>query len=297
MTAPLSIGLDAGGTKTALLARSGSREVSLSGPGAHALRDGAEGAADRLAELVREACREAGGAPAARVVAGVAGAGREAERAALQRAFAERLGAGVRVEVVHDAAIALDAAWGEGSGAVLVVGTGSVLFARDEDGRTLRAGGWGHALGDDGSGTALGRAALRAVLAAHDGGPPTALADAFAEQDLATPEAILRAVYVADRPLASFAPTLLGAVDSGDWVAEQALMRETNAVGQQAGWLATRAAEAVSPRVALVGGLVREAAYRQRLLAALERHLPGWTVEPDPPPPVAGALRRAEALT
>jgi hypothetical protein len=45
-----------------------------------------------------------------------------------------------------------------------------------------------------------------------------------------------------------------------------------------------------------VGGLLHQAAYRTSLLGALDRHLPGWEVEPNPPPPVAGALREAEAL-
>ena len=73
-------------------------------------------------------------------------------------------------------------------------------------------------------------------------------------------------------------------------------MRETNALGQQAGWLATRVGESVAHRLALVGGLAKEAVYRTALLGALDRHLPGWAVEPDPPAPVVGALRMAENL-
>ena len=51
---------------------------------------------------------------------------------------------------------------------VLVVGTGSVAMAYERSGhdfvRTGRAGGWGRLLGDDGSGYAIGRDAIRATL-------------------------------------------------------------------------------------------------------------------------------------
>ena len=51
---------------------------------------------------------------------------------------------------------------------VLVVGTGSVAMAYERSGhdfvRTGRAGGWGRLLGDDGSGYAIGREAIRATL-------------------------------------------------------------------------------------------------------------------------------------
>lgn len=51
---------------------------------------------------------------------------------------------------------------------VLVVGTGSVAMAYKREGqlfrRTGRAGGWGHLLGDDGSGYAVGRDAIRKTL-------------------------------------------------------------------------------------------------------------------------------------
>ncbi len=293
----LIIGLDAGGTKTAAHARLGAREFELVGPGTNVLRDGIEAAAQTLAALVRQASGEADGAAVVSVCAGVAGAGREPERSQLESALASELGETVSVRVVHDAQIALDAAWEGGSGAVLVVGTGSVLFGRTEEGELIRAGGWGWRLGDDGSGTALGRAAVRAALAAHDGGPPTALTERFAEdEDIHTADALIHTVYEAQRPLAEFAPVLLAACEAGDWIAEQALMRETNAIGQQAGWLATRVADTLTHRLALVGGLSGEPVYRAALLGALDRHLPGWTIDPTPAAPARGALRLAHEL-
>lgn len=296
MTAPLAIGLDVGGTKTAALAAANGTSRRFSGDGVHALRDGLEAVADTVADLVAQARSAFDGAAVAGVAVGVAGAGRSEEQHALAEALRQRLG-GARVAVTHDADVAYQAAWGDESGALLLVGTGSFVLARTEGGDALRAGGWGALLGDDGSGTALGRIALRAVLAALDGGPPTALVDrADLDFGLATTDDVIRAVYTERRPLASFAPLLLTAAADGDWAASSALDRETNVLAQQVGWLATRAAGGVRERLAIAGGLVNEDVYRASLTAALERHLPGWSVAPCEAEPVEGALALAQRL-
>ena len=292
---PLYIGLDAGGTKTAALAAAGGEPKRFDGPGAQLLRDGVEATAATLVALVDEARRSFRGAPLGGVAVGLAGAGRVGAQEAVAAALRPRLG-GAPVAVTHDADVAYRAVWGDESGAVALVGTGSFLAARTLDGEPLRAGGWGAALGDEGGGAALGRAALRAVLAALDGGPPTALVERAAAEDLRTADDVIGAVYIEKRPLASFAGLLLDAAASGDWTAETLLARETNALAQQAGWLATRAGDAVTPRIAMSGGLAREAVYRTSLDGALARHLPGWAVSHSKAAPVEGALLLARTL-
>ena len=42
-------------------------------------------------------------------------------------------------------------------GVVIIAGTGSIAYGRDADGHAARAGGWGHVLGDEGSGYWIGR--------------------------------------------------------------------------------------------------------------------------------------------
>ena len=295
MTDALFVGVDAGGTKTALLAAGGGRTVERTGPGAQALRDGSEVAAGVIADLVAQAQDELG-AELAGVAVGLAGAGRPAIQEAVAQALRQRF-ARAAVRVVHDAEVAYHAAWGDESGALLVVGTGSLVFARDEAGETLRAGGWGAALGDDGSGTALGRAALRALLAAFDGGPPSALPELAAEaHGLGSADDVFEAVYTRRQPLAAYAGLALAAVEAGDWAAEAALRAETNALAKQAGWLATRGGDAVRHRLAYAGGLAAEPVYRAALDDALGRHLPGWKISMCETEPVQGALAMAQAL-
>lgn len=296
MSAPLFVGLDAGGTKTAILATADGAPVRFQGPGAQILRDGPELTADTLASLVEQARDRSGGTPLGGVAVGLAGAGRAEAQVAVSDALRARLG-DVPVVVTHDAEIAREAAWGDGSGVLLLVGTGSLVYGRTETGEAIRAGGWGARLGDDGSGTALGRAALRAVLAAYDGGPPTALVEIAAEDfDLPTADAVITAVYVEGRRVASFAPLLLSGVRADDWVSSSILARETNALGQQTGWLATRAGDDLAHRLAYTGGLSAEDVYVSALEATLERHLPGWTVSRSEAEPVEGALALAQRL-
>lgn len=296
MADPLYVGVDAGGTKTAVLAVAGDRSCRLEGPAAQALRDGPAAAASVVAELLADARRQHDGAPLAGVAVGLAGAGREPVREAVAAALRPALD-GAALAVTHDADIAFHAAWGDGSGALLLVGTGSLVFARTDEGETVRAGGWGSLLGDDGSGAALGRAALRGLLAALDGGPPSALPEIAAESfDLAEAGDVMEAVYTGHRPLATFAPLLLAAVEAGDWAAEAALHAEVNALAKQAGWLATRVGDGIRQRLAYAGGLGGEPVYQTALEAALERHLPGWTVTRCEADPVEGALALAKAL-
>ena len=287
------VGVDSGGTKTAVLAEGPGGTRTVTGPGAQLLRDGVEAAADTVRQLVEQALD---GAACRALVVGIAGAGRPESRAALAEALGERLGP-VPVQVFHDAHVAYHGAWGDESGALLLVGTGSFVLARDEDGEVARAGGWGALLGDDGSGTALGRGALRALLATLDGGPPSAFPEIAAERfGLDSSDAALRAVHTDRQPLASFAPLALAAVEAGDWTAETLLRSEVNALAKQAGWLATRLGDRVRLRLRYLGGLANEPVYTAALEDALGRHLPGWAVEPCPVEPAEGALALARAL-
>ncbi|GIL40137.1 BadF/BadG/BcrA/BcrD ATPase family protein [Roseiterribacter gracilis] len=74
--------------------------------------------------------------------------------------------ASVRVET--DAHTACLGAFAGGDGGILIIGTGSVGYALI-GGVAQSIGGWGFEISDDGSGAAMGRAAIRAAVRAHDG--------------------------------------------------------------------------------------------------------------------------------
>src|SRR3990172_4004332 len=70
---------------------------------------------------------------------------------AIGRGIMRRIGARARIVVVNDALVALVAGIGDAPGVVIICGTGSIAYGRSAD-RAARAGGWGHILGDEGSG-------------------------------------------------------------------------------------------------------------------------------------------------
>lgn len=84
-----------------------------------------------------------------------------------------------RVLLAHDSITSYLGALGDEPGVVIASGTGVVTLAVGAD-SLARVDGWGHLIGDAGSGFWIGRAAFDAVLRAHDGrGPATALTDAI----------------------------------------------------------------------------------------------------------------------
>ena len=298
MSDRLVIGIDAGGTKTALRAERGIRApLALEGPGINLRRDGLDHTTEVLASLVRETLDAYGGAARTTVCAGISGASSDTETVAAHLRTALAPGTDVLVHIVHDAEIALDAAFDTASGIVLIAGTGSIVYGRRRDGSTLRAGGWGFRLGDDGSGTALGRAALRAVAAALDGGPLTRLRKLIADtHGIDSMETLLAWTYTDTPSLAGMAPLLLQAAAAGDEQAGDLLHDETDTLAQQTAWLARRAGSQIERRVALLGGLMSEAPYHEALVGALAHRLPGWFVARCEQEPVEGALRRARRL-
>ena len=294
---PLYIGLDAGGTKTEWLARVGDASAEGRGPGVNLQRDGAERTADVLAGLLAAALGALGHEALGAVCLGIAGAGRAEEQADL----AERLRARwpslahAPLLVEHDGLVALEAAFGGASGLVAVVGTGSLMLARTEAGRLLRAGGWGARIGDEGSGVALGTAVLAAVAADFDGGEPTALRHFLAEQrGLDAPEALIRAVYRDGIAVQDLAPLAVAAAENHDWVGTRIIKTQANALAQRAGWLVAASEDALAPRLVLLGGMTQEAYYRECLAEAFLRHLPRWRIVRPERRPVEGALALAQ---
>jgi N-acetylglucosamine kinase-like BadF-type ATPase len=132
-------------------------------------------AASAIADTVRQALSTSNQLTAEVLVVGAAGAGRTAEREELERALrAEHIAS--RVRVITDIEVALAAAFGRGPGIIISAGTGSIAIARTESGDLHRSGGYGWQMGDEGSGYAIGRAALSALSRAADGrGPKTML--------------------------------------------------------------------------------------------------------------------------
>jgi N-acetylglucosamine kinase-like BadF-type ATPase len=126
--------------------------------------------------------------------------------------------------VVNDVVGAWAAATGAQPGVGAISGTGSNVFGVGPGGRAWRAGGWGHVLGDEGSGYWLAVQSIKAALSDRDrSGPPTALSAAVLDFfDVPSVEALAALVYsrpLAKGEIAAFAIEAARVAHAGDAVA------------------------------------------------------------------------------
>ena len=296
------IGVDGGGTKTRVVVADerGQQLGSADGPGS-AVRPGeADRSADVIIVTTREAlasCEMTHVTPKVLCV-GVAGVGREPDRQALWQALMAR---DVADEVVvhADAAIALDDAFGDGAGILLIAGTGSVAFGRGPTGSGSRCGGWGPVCGDEGSGAWIGRRALSIVTASSDEREPsTALVGAIltAAQVDDVHGLIGWASAATPADLATLAPIVASVADAGDLRANSLLSMASEELVLHVRTLARQlfGDERASIPVAFAGGLLSPGApLRKRVEHRMKTAVPGAQLRSEEVVPVRGAVRGA----
>lgn len=296
------IGIDGGGSKThAIVADEQGRTIAeMVGPGS-AVRPGlAEHSATVIATVVRDAlasCEMTHVVPRALCV-GVAGAGRETERQELWQALASR---DLATELVlhSDFSIALDDAFGDGPGVLMISGTGSVAFGRGPTGTTARCGGWGPVCGDEGSGAWIGRRALSVVTASADGREPdTALIGAVltAAQVNETSDLVAWAAGAAPSQLATLAPVVLSVAEAGDLRANAIVSLAVEELVLHVRSLARQlfGDERAALPLALSGGMMtRGSTLRKRFEHRVKTAVPGAQLRSEPVIPARGAVRAA----
>jgi N-acetylglucosamine kinase-like BadF-type ATPase len=163
------LGIDVGGSKTVCLLADDDERVIAEGRDEGANLQGAgELALEKVLHSVMESTLDGTGIVPSAICLGIAGVDRASDEAVV-RSIMGRIGFKARILIVNDALIALQAGVRDASGIVIVSGTGSIAYGRNDRGEASRAGGWGYALGDEGSGYWIGRLALRAVVRHADG--------------------------------------------------------------------------------------------------------------------------------
>jgi glucosamine kinase len=292
------LGIDGGGTKTrcALGDESSVLATSMTG-GSNMIRLGEAQAREAIQAAVRQACSTANVSPdhLRRVCIGAAGAARPEIAAKLRTILAEITPASV--EVVGDMVIALEAAFGPGPGVIAIAGTGSIVWGRDAVGRTARAGGWGFAISDEGSGHWIGRRAVSAILHTHDDDEETALAGlVLHEWNLATLDELVQKANCLPPPdFPRLFPLVLRAAEQNDSVA-QALLAEaaSHLSNLTAAVLRRLAPQPPYVPVAMTGSVFRQSNdIRKVFYNTLQAAFPGLEIRPNPAVPVEGALARA----
>ena len=212
--------------------------------------------------------------PIASVVLCFAGCRTNADRARL-RALATRVWPRAAVTTGNDLDSGLAAAFGaRGTGILVLSGTGSVVVGRNARGQLARAGGWGHLLGDHGSGYALAIANLKSQIANYDhtGKVSPHLRAVLRRLCLNTPEQLLDWAHLAGKTdIAALLPDLVNADRRHLDHAAALLAADAVAVAKKL--------RLASPDIVLAGGVLRNRPpFRRAVIRALRAALPDASV-------------------
>lgn len=293
------------------------------------IRLGEQQARESLHSAIRQVCAAAKISPdrIAAVCVGATGAARPEIAETIRKIVAESIpgNSAAKIEVVADTIIALEAAFGAGPGVIVIAGTGSVAYGRDLAGHTARAGGWGFAISDEGSGYWIGRRAISAILRSRDQGIEGRAEDQGRETTLTA--LVLRAWKLSSidelvtpanaTPPPEFArlfPIVLRAADEGDPLAREILDDAGSKLAELASTVVRRLAPRASPEtaagklsvdqtavdklpVAMTGSVFRQSAnVREVFHRELQKIFPGIEVHQNLADPVDGALARARRM-
>lgn len=170
-----------------------------------------------------------------------------------------------RLFISNDLVSGHAAAFGEQPGILAIAGTGSVVFGRNSAGKTARAGGWGHLLGDHASAYWLALRNLQLEVRHFDltGKTSRPLQQCLRQLCLNTPDQLVDWMGQAGKEeVAGLAPLLTGANPALLREGAQLLAADIRAVAAR---LHLR-----QPAIFLAGGCARNA----RFVSALRQHFP-----------------------
>lgn len=207
--------------------------------------------------------------------------------------------AGGELLLCGDEEIALDAAFYGGAGVLIVAGTGSNVMGRTHDGQIARAGGWGPALADEGSGHWIGHEGLRSAFRARNEGRPTQLLDEVIRYwDLSGLDELVEKANATPSPdFSKLTRVIISCAENGDAVSLEVL----NRAGEELAHLAMlvirqmrQMGEASTPRIAFIGSVLAHIGLvRDSMSQALRRAYAEIEIFPTPVDAVQGALWRA----
>jgi len=192
---------------------------------------------------------------------GSAGVDREEDKGVFAGILRGATGYSGPLAVGNDAEPALAGALVDTEGMLIISGTGSIAYGRARDGTTVRAGGLGHLLGDEGSAWRIAFDAICRSLRSSEGRDlKTALLGAALEHfGLASPDAFIPFVYgrLDKRRIARFAEVVGEYRDRGDLLAVDLFDR----AAEELALLATSVHDRIGSRLekkrlAFKGGLI-----------------------------------------
>jgi glucosamine kinase len=296
----LFLAIDAGGTKTRCLLADENQVLAQATTGSVKLmRVGEPEACSRLEAMLKEVALTANVhlSEISETCIGLAGLSIEAVREWAERELRKSVGG--NLILAGDEEIALDGAFHGGPGILIIAGTGSNVLGRAADGAMYHAGGWGPALGDEGSGFWIGQEALRAGFWARDRGISTNLLTDIG--DFWGAKSIGEIVEMANaRPGPDFpalAPLVVRCAEARDELAAAVLERAGAELADQVALVALKMEESgPQPRIeaAYTGSVLEHISLvRSAMIEALKNSSPNVRVAEGTVDSLEGALWRA----
>ena len=290
------LGIDGGGTKTALLLTDidGTPLRQTTAAACNPMDIGFARAAKILREAIDDICADLNPSEIA-MFAGIAGGGSSPVKEQLHDFFS--IFEFAAFDNDSDNRNILEAGLGHRDGISVIIGTGICVQARYGE-QLHRVGGWGYFIDRGGSGFNLGQDALQVYFAAQDGSGEVSLLSALVGETAAcSPEELVGRMYSGGKTfVASFAPLVTQAYRMGDPAADAILSRNAAYIAHLIATAAKQFPEdcAVIP-VVLCGGL----SHIQEIVSRVEQQLSdnsALQIECLSREPVIGAAMAAQKL-
>ncbi len=297
---------DCGATKTdcALADINGNILYTTTGGAANFLVSGTEGTSGIIMSLLNDCIKKFNTdySKIENIVIGAAGAGRKKDAEKLESSLLDIFSSdGIKIKslkVVSDAQIALEGAFPNEAGCILIVGTGSIIYGKDENGNIYRAGGFGRLIGDEGSGFSIGRKGLQAVAKYYDDrGDETLIVKLIKEKYfIKTADELITKVYKEKFDIASIAEIVIIAAKNEDQIAHHILLEETDELIHHISTMMKKM-DTIDLRVSFAGSLIlNNNIYSDMLRDKINTSLPSVKIVAPKHSPIEGAILLAKEM-
>lgn len=230
------------------------------------------------------------------VSSGIAGVDRPEDKTLIKNIL-RQLDYDFDIIVNNDVKTALTNAHGEQKGIMLVCGTGSIAAGVKDKDSFVRVGGWGHLIGDEGSGYKIAITMLEKIMESYDGREKkTQLTDlVLKELGLDEPLEIIDYVYnpeISKENIADLTPFLFEAIRAGDEIARKIIEEATSELLEMVVTVIKRLnLNEKEQIIALSGGVFENSKImREMFINKAKKEIPSITFREPKFPPGIGAL-------
>lgn len=295
----LLVGIDGGGSSTKLVLTDSELNIleeSVGGP-SNFLKIGHETASRNVYELAIPFIDKYKKTNFYLVI-GTAGAGRKNDAEEFEFNLKNFFYQNTTIKVVSDAEITLKGAFKNEDGAILIAGTGSILYYKSGKG-VNRVGGFGRLIGDEGSGYSIGSKGLNTIAKMFDGRLKHSqllnnITDKFG---IDSQDKLINTVYKENFDIASIAEIVIDTAVQGDTYAFNIIENETNELLEHLVAL-IRKEKLGKLNLVLTGGLLsNENFFKTMLLNKIEKSFPIINIVNPKHPPEYGAVLIAKEIS